>query len=146
MSRPNPFQRPGETPQRTGTRFERFWSKLFGVEPVKGSGSQWHAPLDVGTIAILFSLKWSGTDLLRFGRYQIWELFREAREATKSSDRVGALAIHEDSTGKTYVIFEAEDFLRMAGTGDIHFMTPSKGSQKRARSRIPALLRDEEES
>jgi hypothetical protein len=44
------------------------------------------------------------------------------------------------------VIFEADDWLRMSQTGDIHYMTPSKGEQKRARSRIPALLRDEEDS
>jgi hypothetical protein len=145
MARPNPFQRPGETPQKTGTRFERFFAKLLGVEPVRGSGNQWHAPLDVGTIAILFNLKWSAKDVLRFGRYQIWELFRETREATKSGDKTGAIVLHEESTGKTYVIFEADDWLRMSQTGDITYLTPSKGEQKRARSRIPALLRGEDD-
>lgn len=145
MSRPNPFLRPGETAQKGGTRFERFFAKLLGVEPVKGSGNQWHAPLDVGSIAILFNLKFSGKDLLRFGRYKIADLFAETREAVRSSDRTGALVIHEEETAKTYVIFEAEDWLRMSQTGDIHYIVPSKGEQKRARSRVPALLREDEQ-
>lgn len=40
-------KRPGETPQKSGGRFERFWASLFGVEPQRGSGATWIAKLDV---------------------------------------------------------------------------------------------------
>jgi len=43
----NPFRRPGESPQVAGNRFERFWARVFGVEPTRGSGNQWFAKLDV---------------------------------------------------------------------------------------------------
>jgi hypothetical protein len=145
LTQRSPFQRPGESPQKTGGRFETYFAKFFGQKPVKGSGNQWHAPLDVGSIKILFNLKWSSKDLLRFGKYQIHDLFIETQEAVKSSDKTGALVIHEETTGKTYTIFEGTDFMRMAQTGDIHYMTPSKGDQKRAQSRVPALLRDSDD-
>ena len=140
MASSSPFQRPGDTPQKEGRRFEAIWAKLFGVEPVKGSGNQWHAKLDVGTSAISFSLKHSTVDILRFGKQTMQALMKEAREGA-SGDAVPAVATSED--GKIYVTFEASDFLRLAQTGDIHYVTASKGEQKRARARVPALLRDE---
>ena len=137
----SPFQRPGDTPQQEGGRFERFWAKFFGREPIKGSGNQWHSPMDVGTIGILFNLKHWRNDKLRFGRYNVSDLLKEADEAA-GLDKVGALATSED--GEVLVTFRGSDFLRMAQTGDIKFLTASKGDQKRARSRIPSLLRDED--
>lgn len=143
----NPFLRPGESAQKGGFRFETFWAKFFGTEPTKGSGSQWFAKLDVSTTAILFSLKHSANDVLKFGRYRLKDLFRETDEAVNGpggvgGSTVGAVAIHEEETGEIYVIFRGSDFLRMAQTGDIHYIVPSKGSQKRSRAKIPALLRD----
>jgi hypothetical protein len=138
----SPFQRPGDSPQAEGRRFESIWAKLFGVDPVKGSGNQWHSKLDVGTSAISFSLKHSTVDRLRFGQMFIKSLMKEAREGA-GADAVPALALSENGT--VYVVFEASDFLRLAQTGDIHYVTPSKGEQKRARAQIPSLLRDEED-
>jgi hypothetical protein len=94
------FSRVGESAQKTGNRFEIFWAKFFGEKPVKGSGNQWTMPLDVGTIAILFNLKFSTKDVLRFGKYRVADLLKETLEATKSSDRTGAVAIHEEETGR----------------------------------------------
>lgn len=96
---------------------------------------------------MLFSLKHSKSDKLRFGRYSAKELFREAQQAItgqggSGGETVAGLALSED--GDVYVVFKAEDFLRMAQTGDIHYVVPSKGAQKRSRSKIPALLRDED--
>ena len=142
VSSTSPFERPGETPQETGRRFEKFFAKLFGREPQRGSGNIWHMPLDVGSIALLFSLKFSTKDKLRWGSTSVRDLFKEIDRAADS--RTGALAIHEQLTGETYVVFRANDFLRMSQSGDIHYMTPSKGEQKRARSKVPSLLREDE--
>ena len=141
MSR-SPFERPGDTPQETGRRFEKFWAKFFGTDPQRGSGNIWHMPLDVGTIKLIFSLKFSRKDTLKFGDRRIKELFREIDRA--ADDRTGAIAVYGEPDGEPYVIFRGHDFLRMAQSGDIHYMTPSKGEQKRARSKVPALLRDDD--
>jgi hypothetical protein len=79
VSRPNPFARPGETPQQTGGRFEAFWAKLLGTEPTIGSGNQWTAPMDVGDGKILWSLKHSSKDTLRWGSKRVKELMGEVR-------------------------------------------------------------------
>jgi hypothetical protein len=147
VARPNPFERPGESSQQTGGRFEKFWAKFFGREPVKGSGNQWHAPLDVNSIRILFNLKHSREDKLRFGRYRVRDLLQEAETAINGpggsgGSAVGAAAVSED--GEVYIIFRGHDFLRMAQTGDIHYIVPSKGEQKRARAKIPSLLREDD--
>lgn len=136
------FGRPGDTPQTEGRRFEKFWAKFFGREPIKGSGNQWHMPMDVGSIAILFNLKHSREDKLRFGKYRVLDLLRET-QAAAGMDKVGAVVTSED--GEVIISFKGEDFLRIAQTGDIHYITPSKGEQKRSRSKIPSLLRDEDE-
>lgn len=142
------FQRPGESSQKGGLRFEKFWSKFFGVEPTKGSGSQWFAKLDISTSAVLFSLKHSSKDVLRFGSYRLKDLLKECDDAINGQggtggDTAGAVAIHEEETGEIYVVFRGHDFLRMAETGDIHYIVPSKGEQKRSRAKTRWYERDE---
>lgn len=144
----NPFERRGETPQQTGFRFEDYWARFFGQKPTKGSGSLWHTKLDVGTSAILMSLKYSKTDILRWGKRSMRDLFKEVQEAITGpggigGETIGAVVTAEE--GQIYITFKGEDFLRMAQTGDIHYVTASKGEQKRARARVPALLRDDED-
>ena len=56
-------------------------------------------------------------------------------------NQIGGVAVSED--GVAYVIFKAEDFLRLAQTGDIHYITPSRGEQKRKRAGVASLLREE---
>lgn len=144
----SPFERPGDTPQQTGGRFEAVWAKFFGQKPTKGSGNQWHEKLDVGTFAIRFSLKFSTKDRLRWGSRSVGDLFKEIQQAITGQGgvgggTVGALAVAEDD-GEIYVVMKGHDFLRMVQSGDIHYLTPSKAAQKRSRAKIPALLRDDE--
>jgi hypothetical protein len=145
LSRPNPFLRPGETPQQGGGRFEAFWAKLLGTEPTIGSGNQWTAPMDVGDGKLLWSLKHSSKDTLRWGSKRVKELMGEIRAHLKGEpSTIPALAVHEDD-GSTWVVLAAEDFLRMVQQGNHQYVTPSRGEQKRLRSRVPALLRDSED-
>ena len=142
----NPFERLGETPQQTGRRFEGFWAKLFGAEPNKGSGNLWWLPLDVGVAIFKMSLKYSKKDRLRFGSYAVKDLLNEADRARSDSNEIGVLVTHSAEDELTAVTLRAQDFLRLVSSGDIKYVTASKGEQKRARSRVPALLREEEES
>ncbi len=140
------FQRPGEKPQKTGRRFETFWASLFGVKPVKGSGSLWYAKLDVADGgSIMWSCKHTDDKSFRLSK----ELMREAQDAVLGQGGVGGetipgLAVSVD--GEVFVTLRAEDFLSLFQKGDNGKWIPkSKGEEKRARSKIPSILRDKEE-
>lgn len=135
-------RRPGETPQDAGRRFERFWASLFGVKPIKGSGALWYAKLDVGDGSILWSCKHTDAESFRITK----DLMREVQTAIAGPGGVGGdtipgLAVSVD--GEAYVTLRAEDFLRLFKTAGTGYIEPSKGEAKRARSRLPALLREE---
>jgi len=139
-----PRRRPGESSQKAGTRFEKFWAKVFGVEPTRGSGNQWHAKLDVGDGSILWSCK--HTDAASFSLST--KLMREAEAAINGPGGVGGktlpgIAVSLD--GEVYVTLRAEDLLRLLASDGAQYIVPSKGDQKRSRSKIPALLRDDAE-
>ena len=137
------FQRPGESPQKAGRRFEAFWASLFGVEPVKGSGSLWYAKLDVNDASILWSCKHTDSQSFRISR----ELMAEVQQAILGQGGVGGETIPGIATsvdGEVYVTLRADDFLRIF-QADSKWIPKSKGEEKRARSRIPSLLRDQEE-
>ena len=143
----NPFQRPGDDPQKEGRRFEAFWAAFLGKEPTRGSGNQWHSKLDVGSAQILMNLKHSRDGILRFSKYRMKDLFKETQDAITGQggvggETIGAVVTSED--GEIYITFKGHDFLRMAQSGDIQYIVATKGEQKRMRSRIPALLREEE--
>jgi len=146
----NPFQRPGESAQKTGFRFEKFFGNLLGVQPTRGSGSQWTAKLDIKAASFLMSLKFSTRDILRFGSYRMSDLMREIDQAITGQGGVGGSTIgvvvtHEQETNNTFITMRAEDWLRMIQSGDIQYVVASKGQQKRARAKIPSLLREEGE-
>lgn len=137
------FQRPGETPQKAGRRFEAFWASLFGVEPVKGSGSLWYAKLDVSDASILWSCKHTEDKSFRVSS----DLMREAQQAITGQGGVGGETIPGIATsvdGDVYVTLRAHDFLSLFQK-EGKWIPKSKGEEKRARSRIPSLLRDQEE-
>jgi len=137
-----PRRRPGESPQRHGRRFEEFWAKLFGVRPQKGSGNVWHAKMDVGDGSILWSCKHTDRESFSLSR----QLMREAQEAITGPGGVGGQTMPGLATsidGEVFVTLRAEDFLRLISSPQARYIEPSKGEQKRARARIPSLLRDD---
>ena len=133
-----------ETPQERGGKFEKFWASLFGKQPQPGSGNQWWARMDVATTPILFSCKHTDAQSLRVTR----EMMREVQEAITGPGGIGGDAIGAIATnvgGEALVTFRAEDFLRLAQSDEIKYVVPSHGQQKRARAKIPALLRAEDD-
>lgn len=138
-----PRRRPGESPQKAGSRFERFWASVFGVKPTRGSGNQWHAKMDVGDTAILWSCKHTDKESFAVSK----ALFREVEEAITGQGGIGGSTIPGLATsvdGEVIVSMRAEDLLRLLNSDAARYVVPSKGEQKRARARIPALLREEQ--
>lgn len=138
-----PRRRPGESSQKHGTRFEKFWAGVFGVKPTRGSGNQWFAKLDVADGSILWSCK--HTDKPTFTLTKL--LMREVEQAINGPGGVGGstlpgLAISLDE--EPFVILRAEDFVRLLQSPAANYIVPSKGAQKRARGKTPALLRDDD--
>lgn len=131
--------RVGATPQQEGRRFEPFWAKALGVEPTRGSGNQWYAPLDVGDVSFLFSLKETQAESFRISR----ELMREVERQITGS-RIPAMAVAVDG-GEVFVTLRGEDFLRLINSDQARYVTRSRGEQKRSRAKIPEILRDDDE-
>ena len=133
-----------DTAQGRGYDFEEFWAKFFGVEVQKGSGSVWYAKMDVADSQILWSCKHTDHASFRISE----PIMREVQEAITGQGGIGGsvipgLATHTES-GEVFVTLRAEDFLRLADSGELKYIQSSKAVAKRARSKTPALLRDDE--
>ena len=100
-------------------------------------------PLDLSFAVFHFSLKYSSTDRLRFGRQPLRDLLREADQARTDNAHIGLVAAYGEEDGEVYVVIRGVDFLRLVSSGDIEYVTKSRGEQKRQRANIPALLREE---
>jgi hypothetical protein len=142
MTRANPFKRPGESAQKTGYRFERYFAKIFGVSPTRGSGSQWTAKMDVGDGTILWSLKHTDAESFRVTQ----GLMREVIDAINGPGGVGGdvipgLAISVQ--GEIYTVLRADDLIAMLTSDEVGYIRPSKGEAKRRRARVPNMFKDE---
>jgi hypothetical protein len=133
--------RPGESPQKSGRRFERFWAKIFGVEPQAGSGNQWFAKLDVADGSITWSLRWTTHESYRISK----ELLREADKAVyeNGDNSISGIAISIDDGAEVVVVLRAADFQRILAAENPGYIKPSKAEQKRQIAGIPTLLRDD---
>lgn len=134
--------RPGERPQKSGRRWERFWASIFGTEPQVGSGNQWHSKMDVADGSITWSLKWTSNASHSISK----ELLREADAAIHENgdNSIPGIAISLDDGAEVVVALRASDFLRLIQSDQARYVTPSKGEQKRRLASTPALLREEE--
>jgi hypothetical protein len=133
-----------DTPQGRGYELEDVWAKLFGVEVQKGSGSVWYAKLDVADAQILWSCKHTDNESFRISK----SIMREAEEAVTGPGGVGGSVIPGLATriesGDVFVTLRAEDFLRLADSGELKYVESLKATAKRARSKTPALLREDD--
>lgn len=134
--------RPGETPQKSGKRFERFWARVFGSEPQPGSGNQWFAKLDVADGSITWSLKWTSKDSHSISK----ELLREADKAIydNGDNSMPGIAISLANGDEVIVAMRASDFLRLIQSDQARYILPPKAEQKRRLAGTPTLLRDED--
>lgn len=139
---PSMRKRPGESPQKSGRRFEALWASVFGREPHKGSGNQWYLKLDVGDGSITWSLKYTSHRSITISK----ELLRECEQGVydNGENSIPGIAAAIDGGSDVIVVLKASDFLRLLSSESASYITPSKAAQKRQRAGIPSLLRDEE--
>ena len=95
--------------------------------------------MDVGDGSILWSCKHTDHESFSLSK----KLMREVQDAIKGGSEIPGIAVSVD--GEVFVTLRAEDFLRIVQSDAATYVTPSKATQKRARAKVPTLLRDEDE-
>lgn len=133
--------RPGDSPQRSGRRFERIFANLFGKSPTRGSGNQWFVKMDVLDGTITWSCKYTESESLSITK----SMLREVEQGVyKNGDNsIPGIAAAVDGGTEVVVVLKYEDFLRLLSKNPNGYISPSKAEAKRAAARIPVLFRDE---
>ncbi len=127
-----------ESPQDKGRTYETNFGRTLGVDPQPGSGNQWFAPMDIADGKIMWSCKWTSKKSFSISP----ALFKEVEDHIKGGSEIPGLATEID--GEEFVTLRAEDFRRLLASDEYKYIVPSKAEQKRSRSKIPSLFRDEE--
>lgn len=127
------------TPQELGREFERFWAKLFGGSVTPASGARWYSKLDVKTRGMLWSLKFTSFRSFPLTQEVLSEAF-EAATGIGSEGVIPALGIRVGSEAFDVVVLRRDDFLAMVREG-VSFVEPTRSDVKKARSKVPILLR-----
>lgn len=129
------------TPQELGRQFETFWAKVFGGKTTPASGAKWYSKLDVKSGAgILWSLKLTSFKSFPLTQAVLDEAF-DAVDAPGGEGAIPAMGIRIGSEDYDVVVLRRDDFLRLMQE-EITFVEPTKADIKRARSRVPILLRE----
>jgi hypothetical protein len=128
-----------KTPQEEGRHWERRFAKLLGADLVPGSGSQWFAKLDVNDRTILWGLKWS-KDSFKITKGILREVIKHATKIGSSNSIPGW---GFEIGGEDFVLLRANDFVALFEDGN-YVIEPLASAQKRARSKVPLILRDKE--
>lgn len=130
------------TPQELGRQFETFWAKLFGGKTTPASGARWYSKLDVKTGRILWSLKFTSFKSFPLTQDVLNEAF-DASEGMGGEGTIPAMGIRIGSSDYDVVVLRRDDFLRLV-MGDIAPLQvePTIAETRRARSRVPILLRE----
>lgn len=132
--------RPGSSPQARGRAFEKFFARLLGVEPQKGSGNLWYAKLDVADGSITWSLKYTENESISISK----KMLREAEEGVyKNGDNsIPGIAAAIDGGNDVIVVLKWADFARLLAHEQSGYIVPSKAAQKRHLAGIPVILRE----
>lgn len=129
------------TPQELGREFESFWAKLFGGKTTPASGARWYSKLDVKTGQILWSLKFTSFKSFPLSQKLLDEAF-DASEGMGGEGTIPAMGLRIGSEEYDVVVLRRDDFLRLT-KGEVDFQVePTVTDIRRARSRVPILLRD----
>lgn len=123
----------GNTSQARGYSFEEVFGEAIGVKPTKGSGNQWFAKMDLNGESILVSCKHTDADSFRVTKGHL----REIQKACVG-EQEPVMAI--DVNGEVYIVQRAGDWIA-SRTSEANFIEPAKADIKRARARVPVLLR-----
>jgi hypothetical protein len=93
--------------------------------------------MDIADGRIVWSCKWTSKRSFAITA----SLFKEVEDHIRGGKEIPGLATEVD--GEKYVTLRAEDFVRICQSGDYKYIVPTKGEQKRSRSKIPSILRED---
>ena len=128
-------------PPEHGRRFEKEFAREMGLDPVPGSGNQWHSKLDLKGFGARWSLKWTGKKTYVLSSSTL----DEAQAATGDpAGGTGELPLWAfDVDGEWYVLTRAKDFKRITSE-ELVLTRESKSESKRRRSSVPQLFRNDD--
>jgi hypothetical protein len=128
----------GKNSQERGYSFEKVFGDVLGLEPTRGSGNQWFAKMDLNGAAILVSCKHTDAESFRVTKGHLREIQRAC-----TGEQEPALAIDVD--GEVFIVQRAGDWIASRTSDAAQFIEPSKADAKRARSKVPVLLRGDDD-
>ena len=118
--------------------FEHDLADDLGLRRVPGSGNQWSHKLDVSGRGTRWSLKYTEKDGYRLSAHDI----NEALSATASSGEVPIWAVRLENAEDDFIIMRKSDWVSFLI--ERTFSIPqTKAQERRSRSRVPQLLREE---
>lgn len=127
-----------------GKQFEEAFAELIQGKIQPQSGGGWYAKLDVRGTQLLVSCKSTKHASFSLTPYTL----QEAENAVWGPNGVGpdavpAIAVELLDNG-IYVTMKADEFVRLMTNTDIS-LKPTKGEEKRLRTKVPKLLRESKE-
>jgi hypothetical protein len=132
------------TPQQEGTEFEKRFSDKYNGTRQPRSGAGIYHKLDVRDSQFLWSLKWTGDNKsFRF----LASDFKEVNDEVYGPGGIGieytpGLAV--ELKGEVYAILKMDDLVGMLEQ-DVKVFAADPATEKRAKSKVPSLLRPDSE-
>lgn len=127
-------------PQDIGTEFEEEFAEEMGLEPVPGSGAQWHSKLDVAGGGARWSLKATAHRSYRLKKSELVEA--QAACAETGEIPLMAIALDYGRDPMIAIVIDPNTFKQLAA-GEFKFVTETKSDAKRRLAHLPELLREE---
>lgn len=128
-----------------GREFEQEIAEELGLSLVPGSGNQWHSKLDLQGKEARWSLKYTDAKSYRLDQEDVDEAV-EATQSLSGDGRVPLWLIRLQTEEYDLVVIRKKDFFAWK-SGEINLSGDDKPKQsqvRRARARIPVLLRGED--
>jgi hypothetical protein len=131
------------TPQQKGRQWEDEWTGQTEGSQQINSGAVWFSKMDVSDRAFLWSCKYTDKKSFSIKASDIDEVvYAVEGPGGVGIDTMPGMAIRI-ADACDLVVLRKEDFLRLIQT-EVKYVEPSKQDAKRAKSKIPQLLRGDE--
>ena len=132
-------------PQQLGREFEDDLALEFGLDVVPGSGNQWHSKLDLQGNEARWSLKFTLQNQFPLTYNDLVEAIK-ACEGTGGDGAMPLWAVRFGVSDDDFIILRKDDFKRLAA-GELELVNEAKpkAAQRKAKARVPRLLRNEDD-
>jgi hypothetical protein len=125
-----------------GFDFEETFAREMGLDPVPGSGNQWHSKLDETGFGARWGLKSTQFKSYPVSQGEIDEVVM-ACEGPGGAGEMPLWAFRIGDDEHVLIGIRPVDFKRLAA-GELVLARETKAESRRRRASIPILLRDEE--